>query len=152
VLGLALLIAALTLGRVRPVGPSVALLGLGYVLASIGRPADAGAVLYGTVLLAVAELAFWSWDLRGTTGPPPGAHRRRWVFIAAASAASIVLSSAVLLAGAATPDGGAGWEVAAVLAAVGAVGLLVGLARAGAREPKSPTSRSSPELRPSGAQ
>lgn len=125
---MALLVAALTLGRAGPVGPSVALLGFGYVLATIGRPLDAGAVLYGTGLLAVAELAFWSLDLRGTADPPLGAHRRRWIFITATWAASTVLGGAVLLAGAVAP-GGAAREVAATLAAVGVGGLLVGLAR-----------------------
>lgn len=127
-LGVALLVAALTLGRARQVGLSLALLGLGYVLATIGRPVDAGAVLYGTGLLAVAELAFWSLDLRGAADPPLGAHRRRWLFITATCAASTVLGGAVLLAGAVAP-GGAAREVAAALAAAGVVGLLVALSR-----------------------
>ena len=126
--GVLLLVGAVVLGRPRLVAPSIALVGLGYALSRFGRPVDAGAAWYGALLLVVAELAFWSLDLRFTGAGPPGGHRSRWMLIAGATAASAVLGGAVLISGASS-KGGAGWEVTAGVAAVAVLGLVAGLAR-----------------------
>ncbi|MCA1845460.1 MAG: hypothetical protein LC792_20160 [Actinobacteria bacterium] len=133
--GVVLLVGSLVLGRARPVGPAVALLGVGYVLSTIGRPLDPDAVLYAVGLLAVAELGFWSLELPRAAGPPPGGDRHRWAFIAGGVAASVMLGGAVLVAGTVSLAG-AGWEVAAGMGTIGVAGLLTGLAF-GQRRPAS---------------
>lgn len=127
--GFTLLVATVVLCRPRLVAAAISLLGLGYLVSRFGQPVDGGAVWYGAVLLVVAELAFWSLELRFTPGGPPGGSRTRGMFIAAVTSASVVLGGVVLLTGASS-QGGVGWEVTGTLAAVGVLGLVVTLARA----------------------
>ncbi|MCA1842358.1 MAG: hypothetical protein LC792_04060 [Actinobacteria bacterium] len=125
--GMLVVVVAVALGRARLVAPAIGLLGAAYLVSRVGQPVDATGVWSGAILLVVAELAFWSIDLRLAAGSPPGGHRRRWRFVAGVTVASLALAAAVVVTGA-LPPGGAGRELMAAVAAVAVLGLVVGVA------------------------
>ena len=109
------------------------LLGAAYVASLELRP-DAGAIdaaapLVGAGLLAVAELAYWSIELRG-----PGREERRLLARRAAAVVGLALASlllgAVVVTLTAVPlGGGVVWDAVGVAAAAAALTLILRLAR-----------------------
>jgi hypothetical protein len=126
--GVLVLATAVASGRLRLIGPSAALLGVGYGVTTVGQPVTGWAALYGIVLLAVSELGFSSLELRSGAGPLPIGDRRRWIVLSAVSTVSAAIAGVVLFAGA-EPAAGTAAQVAAAAACVGVVGVLTGLAR-----------------------
>lgn len=111
----------------------VALLGGAYVASLELRPddgaIDAAAPVYGAALLLLAELAYWSLELRG-----PGREERRLVARRAAALAglallSLLLGALVVTVTAVPLGGGAAWDAVGVAAAAAALALIVHLAR-----------------------
>jgi hypothetical protein len=92
--GVAVLGLALVLARPGPIVVSLALLGAAFLLAlPTTEPWHSAAPLAGGGLLAVAELAYWSVDLRIAGRDAPTIHRRRMALTAALVAAAIALAA-----------------------------------------------------------
>jgi len=84
--------------RFVPVGVGLVLLGAEYLASEAGRPVSvAVAAAYGTVLLAVAELAWWSVELSARSSWARSELRRRWALLGGllggAFAASVVVGA-----------------------------------------------------------
>ena len=133
-LGGGLLLGAALMGGWTALLPwSLVLLGAAYVASLELRP-DAGAIdaaapLVGAGLLAVAELAYWSIELRG-----PGREERRLLARRAAAVVGLALASlllgAVVVTLTAVPlGGGVVWDAVGVAAAAAALTLILRLAR-----------------------
>jgi hypothetical protein len=129
--GLALLLVSLLAGWPSLLPWSVVALASAYASALAVRDdpgvADGGAPLYGAGLLLVAELGYWSLDLRG-----PGREERRLLLrraaaLAALAFASVVLGALVLSLTAVDLGGGVVWDVVGVAAAAAALALIVRL-------------------------
>lgn len=127
-LGVAVLAGALVFDRPPAVVAAVVILGLSYGASRIGGNPDVGVALYGTGLLAVAELASWSLELRHGAGGGAGTRHRRWTRTGGLVAASAAVTTTVLAAGQLSL-GGPGGEVVAGLGAIAVLALLVVLTR-----------------------
>ncbi len=125
------LLLAVALGAHLPslVAAGLVILGAGYAV-SLGADIDGRAPLYAGLLLLVGELAYWALDLRVPMAAEPGTLRRR-AFAAGVTPVLGVVLAAVILALTAVPAlaGSVAWEVVGVLAAAGALTLVVLLAR-----------------------
>jgi hypothetical protein len=130
--GLVALGGGLALGRARPLPVGLALLGTSYVVAVLGRPAglDPLAPAFGAGLLLVAELAYWSLDLRAPGWRDPGLRRRQAVRVAALVGAAFLLDVCVVLGAAlgGLAGGGLPLSLLGMAAAVGTLGLAGALA------------------------
>lgn len=111
----------------------VVLLGGAYVasleLRADDSTIDAAAPLFGAGLLLLAELAYWSLELRG-----PGREERRLIARRAAALVglallSLLLGTLVVTVTAVPLGGGAAWDAVGVAAAAAALALIVHLAR-----------------------
>jgi hypothetical protein len=114
----------------------LALLGAEYAASVAIGPGDAidgAAPLYATGLLVLAELAYWSVDLRMTRREELVVHLRRLATIAVLALVSLVLGSLLVLATAVPTGGGLAWDAVGVAAAVGTLALVALLARRAAR-------------------
>jgi hypothetical protein len=126
-----LLAAGLVLRIPFAVPVAVALLGAGYV-AVLGferDTLDTHAPLLAAALLGLAELGYWSLELRGEITDEPGAYLRR-VALLAVQLAGVTTAGIVLLAiveGIET--GGAAIDVLGAVAAMGTLALLALAAR-----------------------
>jgi hypothetical protein len=121
-----LVVAGLAVGVALAVPVAVALLGTAYValLGFEGDALDVRAPLVAAALLAVAELGYWSLELRGAVADEPGAYLRRLALLAA-ELAGVTTAGVVLLAivqGVET--GGPAIDVLGAVAAIGALALL----------------------------
>jgi len=85
--------------------------------------------LYAGGLLLSAELAWWSIEARVPAWSEPGSGVRRLATVAAACVYGAVVSALVVLAAGASWSGGAGLELAGVLAATGALAVVAAVAR-----------------------
>jgi hypothetical protein len=126
-----LVVAGLAVGVALAVPVAVALLGTAYValLGFEGDALDVRAPLVAAALLAVAELGYWSLELRGAVADEPGAYLRRLALLAA-ELAGVTTAGIVLLAivqGVET--GGVAIDVLGAVAAIGALALLALAAR-----------------------
>jgi hypothetical protein len=126
-----LVVAGLAVGVALAVPVAVALLGTAYValLGFEGDALDVRAPLVAAALLAVAELGYWSLELRGAVADEPGAYLRRLALLAA-ELAGVTTAGVVLLAivqGVET--GGPAIDVLGAVAAIGALALLALAAR-----------------------
>ena len=122
-----LLAGGLVLRQALAIPIAVCLLGAPYV-ARLGFEADAldtRAPLIAALLLAVAELAYWSLELRGTIADEPGTYLRRVALLAALFVGTIVAGTAVLALVAAIATRGVAVDVVGAAAAAGAIALLV---------------------------
>ena len=116
---------ALALLLRRPIGIPAAIVvltapyvaGLGFEIDGI----DTRAPLIAALLLAVAELAYWSLELRGTLSDEPGTYLRRVALLAGLAVGTIAAGTAVLALVEQAGDGGTVVDVAGALAAVGAI-------------------------------
>lgn len=126
--GWLLLAGALAAGLPAGVVPGVVVLGAEYAL-SLGSAVDGRAPLYAAGLLVVAELSYWSLELRIGITADPGTMRVRAVLVAALTASAVVLGGIMLGLSGLRLGGGLGWEVVGLAAAVGALALVAALAR-----------------------
>ena len=112
----------------RPIGIPVAivLLAAPYV-AVLGFEVDGldtRAPLIAALLFSVAELAYWSLELRGTLADEPGTHFRRLALLAALAMGTIAAGTVVLVVAEQVAADGPAFEIAGAAAAVGAIALL----------------------------
>ena len=124
-------------GRSRPaasrvaIPAAVALLGGEYV-AIVGFEADAldtRAPLVAGALLAVAELAYWSLELKVPVADEAGTSLRRFALIAALVLGALALGAVLLALVEAVSAGGPAVDLLGAAAAVGALALLALAAR-----------------------
>ena len=108
----------------------LALLGVGYGAALIGKGLDPAAGLFAAGLVAVAELAFWAIEPGAAVPPRPRRHGLR-VLVVGSVALGSALAGTVLLVVVSDPDsrGGRRSGVAGVLAVLAIFGVAVVLAR-----------------------
>lgn len=131
VAALAVLVAGLVLSLPVTVPAAVALLGAEYVglLAFDADALDARAPLVAGALLAVAELAYWSLDLRGLVTDEAGTYLRRIAFLALLVLGVIGVGAVVLTLVEAIAAGGVAVDILGAAAALGALALLALAAR-----------------------
>lgn len=116
--GVALLALALVLGSGPCLGVAVAVLGVATVLAN--GEATGAAFAETAVLVVVAELAWWSMELRPTVPAVPGTFATRWWTVAALACGATSAAAWVLVAGRLDTTG----IVGPLVGAVGAVCLV----------------------------
>ena len=131
VVALTVLAAGLVLRLPLTVPVAIAILGAEYV-AILGFETDAldtRAPLVAAALLAVAELAYWSLELRGPVVDEAGTYLRR-IALLATLVASVVGIGAIMLALVEVVDaGGVAVDILGAVAAFGALGLVALAAR-----------------------
>ena len=136
-LGLVVLAAAVLLAWPSGIAWALALLGTSYATALAGRgevPVDAAAPLYAGGLLLVAELSYWSLELRGSRREEPGAMLRRLVALTALASLSVAVGGFVVLVTAAPAGGGLAWDAIGIAAVAATLAIVAVLARRGRAE------------------
>jgi hypothetical protein len=110
---------------------AVALLGSGYValLGFEGGALDTRAPVVAAALLAVAELGYWSLELRRRVADEPGTSLRRLALLAALLVGMLGLGAVVLAVVEAVSAAGPAIDALGALAAVGALVVLALAAR-----------------------
>lgn len=126
VMALAALAAGLVLGISVVVPLAIALLGAEYVaiLAFEADVLDTQAPLAGGALLAVAELAYWSLELRTPVDDEAGTYLRRIAFLATLVLGVVGLGAVMLTLVEVVVAGGVAVDILGVVAALGALALL----------------------------
>ena len=122
-----LTLAAALAARLAVLVPAaVFLLGAGYAshLAFDDVPLDQGSAAFAAGLIAVAELAYWSLELRSTVPDEAGGYLRRIAFVATLALATLGLGAVLLAAVELGREGGIGLELLGALAAVAALGIV----------------------------
>jgi hypothetical protein len=94
-----------------------------------GGDVDGAAPLVAAGLLLCGELAVWSLDVRWRIAEEAAVVRRRVVALGALVFAGLAAAALVVGVAAAPSAGGLAWATTGAVAAVGAVGIAVGLAR-----------------------
>lgn len=122
----ALLVAGLVLRRTVAIPVALALLAAPYVvvLAFEVDALDERAPVVAAALLAVAELAYWSLELRGTLADEPGTYLRRASLLALLVVGTVLGGTAILALVAQVGARGAAVDAAGAAAALGALALL----------------------------
>ena len=130
-LATAALVVTLAFGRAEPVAGALALLGAAYavILVVDDPPLDARAAIVGATLLAIGELAHLSVEARAAVTEEADAVARRVLWVAAQALLALGLGGALLALVDLVRTEGLAIEAVGVVAAVGAVGLLVLAAR-----------------------
>ncbi len=119
-LALLAVLAGVLARRLRPVTVGLGLLGAEYMVSQAGRAVSVVvAAAFGAVLLAVAEMAWWSAELAARSLWARRELRRRWAVLAGLVGGSFALGVVVGVAGVAQ------LRPAAAVAVAGAVGGLV---------------------------
>jgi hypothetical protein len=85
---------------------------------------DTRAPLLAALLFVVAELAYWSLELRGTLADEPGTYLRRVALLAALAVVTIAGGTVVLAVVEGVEAGGIAIDLIGAVAAVGAIALL----------------------------
>jgi len=126
-----LLAAGLALRVPLAIPVAVALLGTEYVtlLGFEGEALDARAPLVAAALLAVAELGYWSLELRGPVAEEAGTSLRRLALLAGLLLGVLALGVVLLAVVDAVSAGGPAVDLVGAVAAVGALALLAVAAR-----------------------
>ena len=129
---LLLLAAGLTLRVAPALSVAVAILGSEYIalLGFEGEALDTRAPVVAAALLAVAELGYWSLELRGPVVDEAGTSLRRLGLLAALLVSMLALGVVLLALVEAVSAGGPAVDLIGAAAAVGAVALLALAARA----------------------
>ena len=124
VLGLALKVAV-------TIPAAIVLLGAAYVAILVfeADPLDVRAAVVAAALLAVAELAYWSLELRGPVADEPGTGLRRLAFLATLLLGTTGLGVVVLVLVQVVSAGGPAVDLVGAAAAIGALALLALAAR-----------------------
>lgn len=122
----ALVAGALLLRRPVAIPVALALLAAPYValLAFELEALDARAPVLAGALLATAELAYWSLELRGTLADEPGTYLRRVSLLALLVGGTVVAGTAILALVSGVGARGAAVDLAGAVAALGALALL----------------------------
>jgi hypothetical protein len=126
VVAAALLTAGLFIRRPIGIPAAIVLLAAPYV-AVLGFEVDGldtRAPLIAALLFTVAELAYWSLELRGTLADEPGTYLRRLALLAALAMGTIAGGTVVLVVAEQVAADGPAFEIAGAAAAVGAIALL----------------------------
>jgi hypothetical protein len=126
VVAAALLTAGLVIRRPIGIPAAIVLLAAPYV-AVLGFEVDGldtRAPLIAALLFTVAELAYWSLELRGTLADEPGTYLRRLALLAALAMGTIAGGTVVLVVAEQVAADGPAFEIAGAAAAVGAIALL----------------------------
>jgi hypothetical protein len=110
---------------------AVALLAGGYafLLAVEDAPLDLRAALLAPVLLVVAELAYWSLELRAEVTDEPGTYSRRVGVLSWLAVGALALAGALLAVVDLAAREGLAIEIAGAFAALAALLLVLSLAR-----------------------
>jgi hypothetical protein len=110
---------------------AVAFLGLEYALLLVyeGSALDTRAAFVAAALFAIAELAYFSLELRDAVADEPGTYLRRVSLVAALSVTVVAVGLGILALAEATGRGGAFLQLLGAVAAVGALALLARAAR-----------------------
>jgi hypothetical protein len=116
----ALLVVALALGSTSLLPWPIAVLGGAYVLSLADGPVDQWAPVYAGALLAVAELAYWSLELRGRAADVEQLTERRAGLIVGLAIGATAVAGLVLAATALSVGSGLAVDLAGVVAAVAA--------------------------------
>jgi hypothetical protein len=135
VLALVMLAAGLALNVAAVIPVAIALLGAEYVVI-LGFEADAldtQAPLVAGALLAVAELAYWSLELRASVVDEPGTYLRRIAVLSAIVLGVVATGIGALALVEVVSAGGVAIDVLGAAAAIGALALLAHAARRTAR-------------------
>jgi hypothetical protein len=135
VVALTLLAAGLALRLPVTVPLAIAVLGAEYV-AILGFEADAldtQAPLVAGALLAIAELAYWSLELRGAVDDEAGTYLRRVALLATLVVGVVGVGAIMLTLVEVIAAGGIAVDILGAAAAFGALGLLALAARRTAR-------------------
>ena len=85
---------------------------------------DTRAPLLAALLFVVAELAYWSLELRGTLADEPGTHLRRVALLATLAVVTIAAGTLMLAVVERVAARGVAIDLAGAVAAVGAIALL----------------------------
>ena len=117
----ALLALALATGAASLLAWPLVLLGGAYVLSLADGPVDQWAPVYAGALVATAELAYWSLELRGRAADVEQLTERRAGLIVALAVGATAVGGVVLAATAVQLGSGVGLDAVGVVAAVGAV-------------------------------
>jgi hypothetical protein len=133
VVAVTVLAAGLALRVPLAIPVAIALLGAGYValLGFEGEALDTSAPLVGGALLAIAELGYWSLELRGSVADEAGTYLRRLALLAALVAAATTLGVVLLALVEVVRAEGPAVDALGALAAVAALALLALAARRG---------------------
>jgi hypothetical protein len=124
------LAVGLVLGRPFAVPWAVAGLGAEYAVSLGDGGLDRRVPLYAVALLVTAELSYWSLQLRGAAPDEPGITQRRLIGLMLAATVALLVGT-VLVAFANVPvGGGLAIEGIGIVAAIGALVLLLGASRA----------------------
>jgi hypothetical protein len=134
-LGLAavvVLAASIGLGWTSGIAWTLVLLAAEYAAALAvrgGADVDAGAPLVGAGLLVLAELAYWSIELRGPGYEERGVVARRLGALGVVAFLSVLLGAFVVVLTAAPLGGGLAWDAVGIAAAAGTLAIVAWLAR-----------------------
>ncbi len=129
------LAAALAARLAALVPAAVFLLGAGYAsrLVFDDVALDQGSAAFAAGLLAVAELSYWSLELRSSVPDEAGGYLRRIAFVAALGLATLGLGAGLLAAVELGREGGIGLELLGAFAAVAALGIVAALGASDSR-------------------
>ena len=122
----ALLAVGLVLQRPIVIPAAICVLAAPYV-AELGFEIDGldtRAPLLAGLLFVIAELAYWSLELRGTLADEPGTYLRRVALLAALTVATIAAGTVVLAVVEGVEARGVAIDLVGAVAAVGAIALL----------------------------
>lgn len=125
-LAVAALAAALVLRRPAAIPAAIALLAAPYVAILVFETEglDTGAPALAGALYVVAELAYWSLELRSRIADEPGTYLRRTAVLAGLALLAVALGTGLLVLVEVVAARGAAVDVLGALAAVGAIALL----------------------------
>jgi hypothetical protein len=127
--GIAVLAAGLVIRRGAVATPGLALLGVGYGVALIGKGLDPAAGLFAGGLVLTAELAYWALEPGAAVHIARVATARRALVVAAVALGAALTGSLLLVLVSDPVRGGASLGIAAVLAVVAIFAVAVVLAR-----------------------
>ena len=133
-LGVLAALAAVALGWASAIPAALVLLATEYVLGiGAGRGhedvLEPAAPLVAAGLLLVAELAYWSLELRGPGREEPTVLLRRLVALVVVTVLAVALGAFVVVVTAAPLGGGLAWDVVGVAAAAATLAVVAVLAR-----------------------
>jgi hypothetical protein len=127
--GIALLAGGLVIRRGPVVTLGLAVLGVGYGVALVGKGLDPAAGLFAGALAASAELAFWALEPGAEVRIARAATGRRALVVSTVALGAVLCGSLLLVLVSDPVSGGASLGIAGVLALVAIFAVAVALAR-----------------------
>jgi hypothetical protein len=104
---------------------AIAGLGAEYAIGLGDSGLDGRVPLYAVALLVTAELAYWSVQLRGAAADEPGMAQRRVIGLLLGATAALIVCTTLVTLARVQLGGGLAAEAAGLVAAVGALALLL---------------------------